>query len=92
MHQDQVQRLPEGSVLLGRSPHCEVGMFRVGETMLGIEGHPEFTREFGTALIEWRSERIGAAAAEMALRSLERPNDGKTVGSWIARFIRSARR
>jgi len=92
MHQDQVQRLPEGSVLLGRSPHCDVGMFRVGESMLGIEGHPEFTREFGSALIEWRRERIGNAAADHALESLAKPNDGQAVGAWIARFIRSARR
>jgi len=92
MHQDQVQRLPEGSVLLGRSPHCDVGMFRVGESMLGIEGHPEFTREFGSALIEWRRERIGNAAADHALESLAKPNDGQAVGAWIARFIRSVRR
>jgi GMP synthase-like glutamine amidotransferase len=91
MHQDQVQRLPEGSVLLGRSPHCDVGMFRVGESMLGIEGHPEFTREFGAALIDWRRPRIGDAAADEALKSLERPGDGKTVGAWIARFIRGTR-
>jgi GMP synthase-like glutamine amidotransferase len=88
MHQDQVQRLPEGSVLLGRSPHCEVGMFRVGETMLGIEGHPEFTREFGSALIEWRRERLGAATADAAMKSLEKPSDGPVVGRWIAEFIR----
>jgi GMP synthase-like glutamine amidotransferase len=88
MHQDQVQRLPEGSVLLGRSPHCDVGMFRVGETMLGIEGHPEFTKEFGSALIEWRRERLGGAVADAALTSLEKPNDGKTVGAWIGRFLR----
>ena len=92
MHQDQVQRLPEGSVLLARSPHCEVAMFRVGESMLGIEGHPEFTKEFGVALIDSRRQRIGAASAEVALKSLEKPNDGKTVGAWIDRFIRSARR
>jgi GMP synthase-like glutamine amidotransferase len=92
MHQDQVQRLPEGSVLLGRSPHCDVGMFRVGESMLGIEGHPEFTKEFGAALIDWRRPRIGDAAAEQALKSIETPNDGKTVGAWVARFIRSGRR
>jgi len=88
MHQDQVQKLPPGAVVLGRSDHCEVGMFRVGETMLGIEGHPEFTKEFGAALIDWRRPRIGDASAEEALRSLEAPNDGKTVGTWIARFIR----
>ena len=37
MHQDQVQRLPEKSLLLGKSAHCEVAMFRVGETMLGSD-------------------------------------------------------
>ncbi|MGQ0545224.1 MAG: type 1 glutamine amidotransferase [Betaproteobacteria bacterium] len=87
MHQDQVQRLPEGSVLLGRSAHCEVGMFRVGATMLGIEGHPEFTADFAEALIRARRERIGAERSETALKSLRQPNDGALVGRWIARFL-----
>lgn len=87
MHQDQVQRLPEGSVILGRSPHCEIGMFRVGETMLGIEGHPEFTPEFSEALIRARRERIGAERSDAALKSVRKPNDGMLVGRWIARFL-----
>ena len=87
MHQDQVQRLPPGSVVLGRSPHCEVGMFRVGETMLGIEGHPEFTPEFSEALIRARRERIGAERSDAALKSVRQPNDGMLVGRWIARFL-----
>ena len=90
MHQDQVQRLPEGSVLLGRSPHCDVGMFRVGESMLGIEGHPEFTKTFGSALIKSRRERIGNAPADEALKSLEKPNDGPLVGRWIGEFLTRA--
>ena len=89
MHQDQVQRLPKDSVLLGRSPHCEVGMFRVGESMLGIEGHPEFTVPFGRALIEARRERIGEKQAAEALTGLAQPADGSVVGGWIAAFIRS---
>ena len=87
MHQDQVMRLPPGSVALGRSPHCEVGMFRVGETMLGIEGHPEFTPEFAAALIRARRERIGAERSDAALKSLAGPADGPLVGRWIARFL-----
>ena len=87
MHQDQVRRLPEGSVLLGRSAHCEVGMFRVGDTMLGIEGHPEFTPEFAEALIRARRERIGAEKSEAALATVRQPNDGPLVGRWLARFL-----
>jgi GMP synthase-like glutamine amidotransferase len=88
MHQDQVQRLPEGSVLLGRSPHCEVGMFRIGETMLGIEGHPEFTVEYGAALINARREQIGEQGARKALDSLKARSDGPVVGRWIERFLK----
>jgi GMP synthase-like glutamine amidotransferase len=90
MHQDQVQKLPENSVLLGSSAHCEIGMFRVGETMLGIEGHPEFTVEYGAALINARRRLIGEQGAQRALRSLEGKADGSIVGRWIERFLSRA--
>jgi len=90
MHQDQVQRLPEKSTLLGRSPHCEVGMFRVGESMLGIEGHPEFTVDYGAALIKARRQQIGEQGAQKALDSLRGKSDGPTVGRWIERFLKRA--
>ena len=90
MHQDQVQRLPEGSVLLGGSAHCEVGMFRVGESMLGIEGHPEFTVEYGAALINARRNLIGEDDARKALDSLKEKSDGPTVGRWIENFLSRA--
>ena len=89
MHQDQVQGLPDDGVLLGQSPHCEVGMFRVGETMLGIEGHPEFTAEFAEALIRARKERIGAERSAAALKSVREPSDGSLLGRWIWRFLRA---
>jgi GMP synthase-like glutamine amidotransferase len=89
MHQDQVQKLPDGSVLLGRSPHCEVGMFRIGETMLGIEGHPEFTVEYGAALIRARRKQIGELESQRALDSLAASHDGKVAGRWIERFLKA---
>ena len=89
MHQDQVQRLPPGAVVLGRSAHCEVGMFRIGETMLGIEGHPEFTADFAEALIRNRAKSIGADGTAAALQSVRQPNDGALIGRWIAAFLRA---
>lgn len=89
MHQDQVQKLPAHSVLLGRSPHCDVAMFRVGETMLGIEGHPEFTVEYGAALIRARRTQIGEQVAQRALESLKGKTDSPAVGRWIERFLRT---
>jgi GMP synthase-like glutamine amidotransferase len=87
MHGDQVQKLPKGSVVLGRSEHCEVGMFRVGDSMLGIEGHPEFTPEFSEALIRARVERIGPAASQAALETVRQPTDAPIVAQWIRKFM-----
>lgn len=90
MHQDQVRKLPQGSVVLARSQHCEVEMFRLGDAMLGIEAHPEFTVPYAAALIRARSESIGKERSERALESLKQPTDGNLVGRWIEGFIRRA--
>lgn len=89
MHADQVQRLPPGGVVLATARHCPVAMFRVGTTMLGIEGHPEFSAAYVGALVEIRKERIGAARAEAALASLDTPVDSDTVARWIANFVKT---
>jgi GMP synthase-like glutamine amidotransferase len=88
MHADQVQRMPEGSTLLASAPHCPVAMFRVGDSMLGIEGHPEFPAAFEEALLRDRKERIGAQRVDEALATVGNPTDEDVVGAWIAAFLR----
>ena len=88
MHADQVQRMPEGSALLASAAHCPVAMFKVGDYMLGIEGHPEFPAAFEEALLLDRRERIGAERVDSALRTLKDRTDERIVGAWIAAFIR----
>ena len=87
MHADQVLRLPPGSVVLASAPHCPVAMFRVGDTLLGIEGHPEFPAAYVEALVRARSERIGEARAQAALASLDQKADDALVGRWMANFL-----
>jgi GMP synthase-like glutamine amidotransferase len=88
MHADQVQKLPPGSVVLAEAPHCPVAMFRVGDTMLGIEGHPEFPAPYVQALVLARKERIGQERANAALASLSEKADDDVVARWIAKFLR----
>ena len=87
MHADQVQKLPPDSIVLAEAPHCPVAMFRVGDTMLGIEGHPEFPARYVEALVLARKERIGEARANAALASLSEKADDDIVARWIANFI-----
>ena len=84
-HRDQVQVLPEGSVVLGESDHCPVAMFRVGEKMLGIQGHPEFAAAYSEALIRGRADLIGADLVNKT--DFVSPTDEAVIIKWIAALM-----
>ncbi len=84
-HRDQVVRLPENSVLLGESAHCPVAMYRVGETMLGIQGHPEFPAAYVEALVRGRTELIGADKVNAA--NFSAPTDEAIITNWLSKFL-----
>jgi len=86
-HRDQVVRLPENSVLLGESDHCPVAMFRVGERMLGIQGHPEFPARYAEVLIRGRTELIGEDKVNAA--QFNAPTDEAIITNWLTRFLRA---
>lgn len=87
--QDQVQVLPENSTVLARAADCPIGMFRVGERMLGIQAHPEFAPEYVGAVLPDRIERVGVEKTERALQSLERPLHRKLIAGWVEQFLRA---
>eukprot|EP00249_Psilotum_nudum_P028895 c38887_g1_i1 orf=343-1125(-) len=45
VHQDQVSEIPPGGELLASSEKTGIEIFAVGEHVLGIQGHPEFTED-----------------------------------------------
>jgi len=85
--QDQVQELPPGSRVLASAPDCPVGMFTVGNSMLGIQGHPEFSRDYVGAVIQDRLQRIGEARAQAGLGSLSQPTHASVLAEWISNFL-----
>lgn len=88
MHQDQVEELPPGGVVLGRADHCPVALIRVGETMVGIQPHPEFPAAYVDALLAERVARIGDEEVAAARAGLSQPTDEATVGRWLAHALR----
>jgi GMP synthase-like glutamine amidotransferase len=87
MHQDQVVRPPSDAAVLGCTDHCAVAMFQVGDTMLGMQAHPEFTVAYADALLADRTERVGGDRAEEARRSLTTPTDEAVVARWLTTFM-----
>jgi GMP synthase-like glutamine amidotransferase len=91
MHQDQVTAVPDDAEVVCSAEHCDVAVFTVGDTMLGIQAHPEFTVAYAEALLTDRTDRIGGDKAAGALRSLTTPTDEAVVATWITGFLTRAR-
>ena len=86
MCQDQVVQLPPDATLLAETPDCPHAMFRMGERMLGIQAHPEFSKKYDQALMELRVERIGEKKVELGIASLELPTQEIMFAHWIKNF------
>ncbi len=89
--QDQVVRLPPDSTVLAQTADCPVGIFRVGETMLGIQAHPEFVADYNRALMEDRAGRMGREKVKQGLASLALPLHRQLLADWMTGFLRQAR-
>ena len=92
MHQDQVAELPPGGVVLGRADHCPAALMRVGESMVGLQAHPEFTPAYTDVLLADRVARIGEDEVVAARAGLSQPTDEATVARWIGRVLSAAPR
>lgn len=89
-HQDQVIELPKGVEILASNARCPYFMMQIGQHMLTIQGHPEFSRAYSQALIEDRADLYGEAMSEQGLRSLQQPVDDELMAQWIIRFFNQA--
>ena len=87
MCQDQVQVLPPNAEILASNEACKIAMFQVGNNMLGIQGHPEFSKEYDQALMQLRVERIGKEKVIQGIDSLKLPLDATIIAQWISNFV-----
>lgn len=89
VHQDQVTALPPGAELLGGSNHCRHVMYAIGEQVLGIQGHPEYTPALMGELLAYLGDHYDVPVDE-ALASLARGQpDNQRVASWIVNFLQA---
>jgi GMP synthase-like glutamine amidotransferase len=89
-HQDQVVQVPAGGEILASSAHAPIAALRVG-SLLGFQGHPEFTPTYAQALMDRRADRIPRPLRDEARASLQRPTHHGEVARWIADHLTGAR-
>ena len=71
-HKEQVTKLPVKARCIASSESCPNAIIGLGSSMIGFQGHPEFTPEYARALLELRrgvipAERIDAGFASLAM-------------------------
>lgn len=87
-HQDQVTRLPHGAELIAGSEFCENSMFQLGENILTIQGHPEFSKGYSRTMMRYRAQKIGDAKLTAGIESLKKSVDDLLVAQWLLAFLK----
>jgi GMP synthase-like glutamine amidotransferase len=92
-HQDQVIVPPAGARTLARSAHTDHAMLVYDDApILSLQGHPEFTDGFLTALYSARrGKTLSDDLVDQAIESLSTPEDNALTGDWMVRFLKGAR-
>lgn len=88
-HQDQVVAPPPNAKIIASSDFCRFAGLRVGDHILTLQPHPEFTPEFLRALAAARRDVIGDTMSASVIDSLsvDLPED---FGPYILDFIYAA--
>jgi len=87
LHQDQVQELPFQAELLGGNDHCHYGMYVIGDHIMALQGHPEFSAEYNKALTNSRKDLIPADVIAAAESSYLEDIDNEVVIQWLINFF-----
>ena len=87
-HQDQVTVLPPGARTVVSNDHCENAGFVVGDHVLTLQGHPEFSAEYSEAIMAFRHDMIGAERVSQGRASLvTHRHEGLRVARWMVDFL-----
>lgn len=85
-HQDQVVAAPPDARVIASSAFTPLAALDYGDA-ISFQFHPEFTPEFGRALVEARRDLYGALADPALASYGGPPDDHARVGRWIGRFL-----
>jgi GMP synthase-like glutamine amidotransferase len=85
-----VTTLPPGAELLGGNDFCPIGFYAIGDQVMAIQGHPEFTPAIMEDILQRKEGQVDDRVYHSAARSLdEGANDGQQVGRWMVNFLTS---
>ncbi|MCY4128677.1 MAG: type 1 glutamine amidotransferase [Gammaproteobacteria bacterium] len=85
-HQDQVIELPPGAHRILTSDFCVNAGFTIGDHVLALQPHPEFSVRYLECVLRVIEDRIGERSRQ-AFESLKRDTDNAQIAELIAQFF-----
>ena len=89
-HQDQVVRLPVNARRILSNEFCENAGFTIGDYILAMQPHPEFSAVYLECILRSIEDRLGEQFAG-ALASLNQNTDNQLIATLIAKFFLASR-
>jgi GMP synthase-like glutamine amidotransferase len=90
-HQDQISQLPAAATVFISSDFCPYAGLTYGDSILSVQGHPEFEASYEHALIEMYAGNIVpepvAANALLGMQGAGSLADTQMLAYWIAHFF-----
>ena len=86
-HKEQVVQLPDGVRCIGSAEYCPNTIIGIGSSMIGFQGHPEFSIAYARELMKLRREVIPEETIETGLSSLSMRIDDIPVFRSIMNFL-----
>ncbi len=88
IHQDQVVEVPPAFQTVAENDFCPNSMIVAENKMLGIQGHPEFNKEYCRFRATARRELIGEDVYESTLQSLDnQETNANIILGWVRNFL-----
>ncbi|MEM7142151.1 MAG: hypothetical protein AAF548_14095 [Actinomycetota bacterium] len=93
MHRDVVTSLPDDATPLGTGSTAAIAAYRIGDTIIAVQDHPEYAAEITGHLIRRRRDMIGGSVADEGLERLaDVPTDGDVCAGLMVDFLLDRRR
>ena len=87
-HQDQVIKLPQNAELIAGNSFCNISSFSIGDSVLTLQAHPEFNKDFSLKLLHARKSSIEPKIYLESTNELETlEHDGELITSNIINFL-----
>jgi GMP synthase-like glutamine amidotransferase len=87
-HQDQVTQLPVNAELIAGNTFCPNSMFQLGDNILTIQGHPEFSKPYAKTMMQYRADKIGQNMFKDGIDSLKKSTDELSIAKWFIEFLK----